>query len=90
MAGMPPLKQRVAAGRRFASTSKTPDTSTYKYALSEAQKAGGVQRAGKAKGTPGQRKRLLSSYSRRTTETSRRRALRKLLGGYGLTTKENA
>jgi hypothetical protein len=88
MAGLPPLKQRVAASRRFASKSKSSDMSTYRTALREA--GGNVQRSGKARGNPMRQKELLSSYSRRTTESSRKRALRKLLSGYGLTTKENA
>jgi hypothetical protein len=80
MAGLPPLKQRVAASRRFASKSKSSDR----------EAGGNVQRSGKARGNPMRQKELLSSYSRRTTESSRKRALRKLLSGYGLTTKENA
>ena len=82
----PPLKERVGASKRFARTSRSSDMAPYRTARREA--GGDVQRAGKAKGSPQRNKELLSSYSRRTTESSRKRALRKLLSGYGLTTKE--
>ena len=80
---MEPLKSRVAASKRFSRTSKMKDTDVYAYASSEAQKRGGTVRAGKAKGNPERQKQLLSSLSRRSTESSRRRALQRILGGYG-------
>lgn len=77
----------VQAGRRFARRSKMSDQDVYGYATKQAEKYGGVQRtAGKQPGGPTRRKELLSSFSRRTTESSRKRALRKLLGSFGTTT----
>ena len=74
------------ASRRFSRRSRMSDTDVYKYATSQAPKYGQVvQMAGKQAGGPERSKELLSSLSRRTTESSRKRVLKKLLGTYGQT-----
>ena len=73
------------ASARFAKRSRMSDTDVYKYATSQAPKYGQVvQMAGKQAGGPQLSKDLLSSLSRRTTESSRKRAIKKLLGTYGI------
>lgn len=70
------------AGRRFAKKGKMGDQSIYRTAMNTLGDAQ-LQRTARTNASVQDKRKMLSSLSRRTTDSSRKRVLTKLLKTYG-------